>query len=320
VDPDATVMNSTMGPDAFSVFVQFNGALDFQRIEDLSAAWRTLSDAEVLSARVYVPGRESDAVYHLQYVASLTGRAIAVANQRPTAPAFQPARKPRYYDVRAALKVKKLDPRMLDAPPRMAVRLGERAAALEIGELTGSDVSDIEDSDEDERRSSLAPQPFDEDAMFAAAAVALDAAEAAERERVAQAVPPSRPLGRGARNSSNLSALVTRSDPPPVPAPPPVTTQSSGGGARSSVSSGGGARSSVTPSLESAAPGPAPRVAAAPAPAPTRERDPPPQPVSQAAPPLQKRKRKKDILDTSPDEDEAPRAKPPPEIVDLTAD
>lgn len=321
VDPDATVMNSTMGPDAFSVFVQFNGALDFQRIEDLSDAWRTLSDAEVLSARVYVPGRESDAVFPLQYVASLTGRAIAVANQRPTAPSFKPARKPRYYDVRAALKLKKFDRRVLDAPPRMAMRLGERAATLEIGELNGSDFSDIEDSDEDERRSSLAPQPFDEDAMFAAAAVALDAAEAAERERAAAAVPPSRPLGSGARNSSNLSSLVTRSDLPPVPAPPPVTTQSPGGGARSSVSSGGGARSSVTPSsLESLAPVPAPRVAAAPAPAPTRERDPPPQPVSQAAPPLQKRKRKKDILDTSSDEDEAPRAKAPPEIVDLTAD
>ena len=50
-----------------------------------------------------------------------------------------------------------------------------------------SDVSDIEDSEDEAPRELLAPQPFDEDAMFEAAAAALDAAEAAERERAAAA-------------------------------------------------------------------------------------------------------------------------------------
>ena len=57
VDPDATVLNSKMGPDAFATFVQFNGASDFQSIEDLSEAWRTLSDAELLFVYMYLAGR-----------------------------------------------------------------------------------------------------------------------------------------------------------------------------------------------------------------------------------------------------------------------
>ena len=185
VDPDATVLNSKMGPDAFATFVQFNGASDFQSIEDLSEAWRTLSDAELLSARVYVPGRENDAIYPLQYVASLTGRAILVANRRPTPPSFKPARRPKYYDVRASLKLKKFDRRILDAPPRMAMRLGERS--YDVLQDEASDVESIEDSEDEAPRELLAPQPFDEDAMFEAAAAALDAAEAAERERAAAA-------------------------------------------------------------------------------------------------------------------------------------
>jgi hypothetical protein len=207
VDPDATVMNSKMGPDAFATFVQFNGASDFQSIEDLAEAWRTLSDAELLSARVYVLGRENDAIYPLQYVASLTGRAILVANRRPTPPSFKPARCPKYYDVRASLKLKKFDRRILDAPPRMAMRLGERS--YDVLQDEASDVSDIEDSEDENEKELLAPQPFDEDAMFEAAAAALDAAEAAERERAAAASP---------------------APPPPVPvapAPaPPVTFES----------------------------------------------------------------------------------------------
>ena len=207
VDPDATVLNSKMGPDAFATFVNFNGASDFQSIEDLSEAWRTLSDAELLSARVYVPGRENDAIYPLQYVASLTGRAILVANRRPTPPSFKPARRPRYYDVRASLKLRKFDARILDAPPRMAMRLGERS--YDVLQDEASDVSDIEDSEDEAPKELLAPQPFDEDAMFEAAAAALDAAEAAERERAAAATP---------------------APPPPVPvapAPaPPVTFES----------------------------------------------------------------------------------------------
>ena len=187
VDPDATVFNSKMGPDAFATFVQFNGASDFQSIEDLSEAWRTLSDAELLSARVYVPGRENDAIYPLQYVASLTGRAILVANKRPTPPSFKPARRPRYYDVRASLKLKKFDRRILDAPPRMAMRLGERSYDVLQDEASG--VESIEDSEDEAPKELLAPQPFDEDAMFEAAAAALDAAEAAERERAAAATP-----------------------------------------------------------------------------------------------------------------------------------
>ena len=174
------MLNSKMGPDAFATFVQFNGASDFQSIEDLSEAWRTLSDAELLSARVYVPGRENDAIYPLQYVASLTGRAILVANKRPTPPSFKPARRPKYYDVRASLKLKKFDRRILDAPPRMAMRLGERS--YDVLQDEASDVESIEDSEDEAPRELLAPQPFDEDAMFGAAAAALDAAEAAERE------------------------------------------------------------------------------------------------------------------------------------------
>ena len=188
VDPDATILNSKMGPDAFATFVQFNGASDFQSIEDLSEAWRTLSDAELLSARVYVPGRENDAIYPLQYVASLTGRAILVANRRPTPPSFKPARRPKYYDVRASLKLKKFDRRILDAPPRMAMRLGERS--YDVLQDEASDVESIEDSEDEAPRELLAPQPFDEDAMFEAAAAALDAAEAAERERAAAAAAP----------------------------------------------------------------------------------------------------------------------------------
>jgi hypothetical protein len=207
VDPDATVFNSKMGPDAFATFVQFNGASDFQSIEDLSEAWRTLSDAELLSARVYVPGRENDAIYPLQYVASLTGRAILVANKRPTPPSFKPARRPKYYDVRASLKLKKFDRRILDAPPGMAMRLGERS--YDVLQDEASDVESIEDSEDEAPRELLAPQPFDEDAMFEAAAAALDAAEAAERERAAAAAP---------------------APPPPVPVapapPPPVTFES----------------------------------------------------------------------------------------------
>ena len=188
MDPDATVMNSKMGPDAFATFVQFNGASDFQSIEDLSEAWRTLSDAELLSARVYVPGRENDAIYPLQYVASLTGGAILVANRRPTPPSFKPARRPKYYDARASLKLKKFDARILDAPPRMAMRLGERS--YDVLQDEASDVSDIEDSEDENEKELLAP-PLDEDAMFEAAAAALDAAEAAERQR-----PPRRRLPR----------------------------------------------------------------------------------------------------------------------------
>jgi len=207
VDPDATVLNSKMGPDAFATFVNFNGASDFQSIEDLSEAWRTLSDAELLSARVYVPGRENDAIYPLQYVASLTGRAILVANRRPTPPSFKPARRPKYYDVRASLKLKTFDRRILDAPPRMAMRLGERS--YDVLQDEASDVESIEDSEDETPKELLKPQPFDEDAMFEAAAAALDAAEAAERERAAAAAPAA---------------------PPPVPvapAPaPPVTFES----------------------------------------------------------------------------------------------
>ena len=208
VDPDATVMNSKMGPDAFATFVNFNGASDFQSIEDLSEAWRTLSDAELLSARVYVPGRENDAIYPLQYVASLTGRAILVANRRPTPPSFKPARRPKYYDVRASLKLKKFDRRVLDAPPRMAMRLGERS--YDVLQDEASDVESIEDSEDEAPKELLKPQPFDEDAMFEAAAAALDAAEAAERERAEAAAVPA--------------------PPPPVPVapapPPPVTFES----------------------------------------------------------------------------------------------
>jgi len=201
-------MNSKMGPDAFATFVNFNGASDFQSIEDLSEAWRTLSDAELLSARVYVPGRENDAIYPLQYVASLTGRAILVANRRPTAPSFKPARRPKYYDVRASLKLKTFDRRILDAPPRMAMRLGERSH--DVLQDEASDVESIEDSEDEAPKELLKPQPFDEDAMFEAAAAALDAAEEAERQRAAAAAVPA--------------------PPPPVPfAPvpaPPVTYES----------------------------------------------------------------------------------------------
>jgi hypothetical protein len=236
VDPDATVMNSKMGPDAFATFVQFNGASDFQSIEDLSEAWRTLSDAELLSARVYVPGRENDAIYPLQYVASLTGRAILVANKRPTPPSFKPARRPKYYDVRASLKLKKFDRRILDAPPRMAMRLGERS--YDVLQDEASDVSDIEDSEDENEKELLAPQPFDEDAMFEAAAAALDAAEEAERQRAAAAAAPA--------------------PPPPVPvapAPaPPVTLEST-----------------APPQTRERAP-PAPPVSQAPAAAPPKKR------------------------------------------------
>ena len=223
-------MNSKMGPDAFATFVQFNGASDFQSIEDLSEAWRTLSDAELLSARVYVPGRENDAIYPLQYVASLTGRAILVANRRPTPPSFKPARRPKYYDVRASLKLKTFDRRILDAPPRMAMRLGERS--YDVLQDEASDVESIEDSEDEAPKELLKPQPFDEDAMFEAAAAALDAAEAAERERAkaaAPAAPPPVPVAPAPAPPVTFESTAppqTREEraPPPVsqaPAPAP---------------------------------------------------------------------------------------------------
>ena len=144
---------------------------------------------------MYVPGRENDAIYPLQYVASLTGRAILVANRRPTPPSFKPARRPKYYDVRASLKLKTFDRRILDAPPRMAMRLGERS--YDVLQDEASDVESIEDSEDEAPKELLKPQPFDEDAMFEAAAAALDAAEAAERERAAAASPaPPPPVPR----------------------------------------------------------------------------------------------------------------------------
>jgi uncharacterized protein (DUF1800 family) len=86
------------------------------------------------------------------------------------------------------LKLKKFDRRILDAPPRMAMRLGERS--YDVLQDEASDVESIEDSEDEAPRELLAPQPFDEDAMFEAAAAALDAAEAAERERAAAAAAP----------------------------------------------------------------------------------------------------------------------------------
>ena len=133
-----------------------------------------------------MPGRENDAIS--VDVASLTGRAILVANRRPTPPSFKPARRPKYYDVRASLKLKTFDRRILDAPPRMAMRLGERS--YDVLQDEASDIESIEDSEDEAPRELLAPQPFDEDAMFEAAAAALDAAEAAERERAAAAAAP----------------------------------------------------------------------------------------------------------------------------------
>ena len=76
--------------------------------------------------------------------------------------------------MRASLKLKKFDRRILDAPPRMAMRLGERS--YDVLQDEASDVSDIEDSEDENEKELLAPQPFDEDAMFEAAAAALDAA------------------------------------------------------------------------------------------------------------------------------------------------
>ena len=161
---------------------------------------------------MYVPGRENDAIYPLQYVASLTGRAILVANRRPTPPSFKPARRPKYYDVRASLKLKTFDRRILDAPPRMAMRLGERS--YDVLQDEASDVESIEDSEDEAPKELLKPQPFDEDAMFEAAAAALDAAEEAERQRAAAAAAP---------------VPVAPAPPPPVTfestAPPPPTRE-----------------------------------------------------------------------------------------------
>ena len=184
VDPDATVFNSKMAPTPSRPSCNLMALLIFRALK-ICEAWRTLSDAELLSARVHVPGRENDAIYPLQYVASLTGRAILVANRRPTPPLLLLVRRPKYYDVRASLKLKKFDSYL-----RCAAAHGHEAgrAAPTCSKTRRRTFPILRIVRMKAPKELLAPAA-DEDADVRGGGRGLDAAEAAERRRAAAAAP-----------------------------------------------------------------------------------------------------------------------------------
>lgn len=133
-DPDRTVRNMKMSPDAAACFLQFNCVAFFGTEIDLVESLDDLSAADLFVARCFSTHLQrdgSDPIYPEAYIGTIVGRTVAARNRHPAPPAFRGVQKPRVYDLIADLakfrklrfrgllgdERRRLAPVDLDAPP-----------------------------------------------------------------------------------------------------------------------------------------------------------------------------------------------------------